>query len=349
METLTMRLWLSIAALLMAAPAVAATRATAPLDFIVIGDVPYTTEDQVMLVSAVPAIKALAPPFVLHVGDMKASKELCGAPSDRFAGLITALAPIPVIYTPGDNDWTDCDKFTDPATGKLFSELGQLDILRKRFFARPALPRRGYRYTQQRHMPENARFNFGNMVFVTLHVPGTNNARDQVLGDDLAVAARASEARDVANRDWLIRAFDEARRRNSAALVVVMQADLTHAPLTPASAGIACRESGVEEDRACDGFAMVRATLLEQARTFARPVYLIHGDTWPFVMTRGIFPGDAANIWQLNVGGDVGVNRQGNPQGLRDVTRVTLDPAAAMPIVAEGLLTHAKPEWIAPE
>ncbi len=343
-----MRVWVLLAALLAAAPAVAAPAATGPADFIVIGDVPYTADDEAMLANAVPAIKALAPPFVLHVGDMKAGKELCGPPSDRFAALIAALAPIPVIYTPGDNDWTDCDRFADPATGKPFSELGQLDMLRKRFFARPALPRRGYRYVQQRGMPENARFNYADMVFVTLNVPGTNNARDQVLGDDLARAARASEARDLANRNWLIRAFAKARQRKAAAIVVVMQADLTHSPLTQATTGIVCRESGTEEDRACDGFAMVRATLMQQAREFAHPVYLIHGDTWPYVMTRGIFPGDAANIWQLNVGGDVGVSKEGNPQGLRDVTRVTLDPAANMPIAAEGLLTHARPEWIAP-
>jgi hypothetical protein len=318
----------------------------APLDLVVIGDTPYTAEDEPMMAAATDAIKLMNPPFVLHVGDMQSSKAVCGPPDDRFAAQIAALAPIPVIYTPGDNDWTDCDTKIDPTTGKHVSELGRLSTLRRKFFARPAITDPTYHYVQQAGAPENARFEHAGMTFVTLNVAGTNNGRDLVMGDDLALAARAAAERDTADLNWLKQAFATARRSKSAALVVVMQADLTHLPRT--SVGVLCRDAIADESRPCDGYAGLRKALIKGARTFARPVLLIHGDTAPFIMTRGIFTGDSDNIWRLNGAGDVGVNKLGQPQGLRDVTHVTLDPSAAIPIKAEGLLTHQIPEWLPP-
>ncbi len=321
--------------------------AAAPLDLVVIGDTPYTAEDEPMMAAATEAIKRMNPPFVLHVGDMQSSKAVCGPPDDRFAAQIAALAPIPVIYTPGDNDWTDCVTKIDPATGKHVSELGRLTTLRQRFFAAPVLTDPAFHYIQQVGTPENARFDLAGMTFVTLNVVGTNNGRDLVLGDDLALATSAATERDTADILWLKQTFASARRSKSEALVVVMQADFTHLPRT--SVSIPCRDAIADESRPCDGYADLRKALIKGAKAFGRPVLLIHGDTAPFIMTRGIFTGDAPNIWRLNGAGDVGVNKQGQPQGLRDVTHVTLDPKAAIPIKAEGLLTHQIPEWLPPE
>ena len=316
--------------------------APARLELVVIGDTPYDATDEAMLAQAVPVIKSLNPPFVLHVGDMKASRVLCGPPDDRFAALQAALDPIPVVYTPGDNEWSDCDNFDDPATGKPFSELGRLEILRKRFFGKPALADAKYAYHQQPGMPENARFLHQGLVFVTINVSGTNNGRDLVKGDDLKVAADAADRRDAANEDWLRKAFGAARSARARGVVVVTQGDMTH--LAPAAVGMACHDAVKDEGRQCDGFLAVRSALLRETRAFGKPVFLIHGDTFPFLLTTGIFPGDAGNLWRLNGAGDAGLNKDGKPQGVRDVTRVWIDLNLPEPIRASGLLTGAIPD-----
>ena len=314
---------------------------TAKVELLVIGDTPYDAADEAMLKQAIPAIKALHLPFILHVGDMQASRTVCGPADDRFATLWSDLAPTPMIYTPGDNGWSDCNKFNDPAMGTKFSELGRLDILRKRFFSRPALSERDYDYVQQDPMPENARFEYKGLIFITLNISGTNNARDLVMGDDLRVAAKAAERRDADTITWLKKAFSTARREHAKAVVVVMQADMTHLPNK--AVGIACHDAIIDETRLCDGYLEVRSSLLQEARAFKKPVFLIHGDTFPFTLSQGIFSGDADNLWQLNAAGDVGVNKDGSLHGVRDVTHVWIDLASPTPIRAEGLLTGEKP------
>src|ERR1700741_1070932 len=91
------------------------------VELVVIGDPPYDAADEAMLAHAAPAIKALQSPFVLHVGAMQSSRSLCGPPDDRFAALQAAWAPTPIVYTPGDNEWSDCDTKDDVSTGARFS------------------------------------------------------------------------------------------------------------------------------------------------------------------------------------------------------------------------------------
>ena len=142
--------------------------------FIVIGDTPYGQEDEVMLDNAVPVIRNGDYPFVIHVGDIKGGGEVCtDALEERLENLITSLAPAPVFYTPGDNDWTDCDRFDDPSTGKKASELDRLDGLRARFFNSntPATQQRiKLNAVNQKSLPENTAWRYGGVYFFTLHV-----------------------------------------------------------------------------------------------------------------------------------------------------------------------------------
>ena len=96
--------------------------------FVVIGDTPYNAADEAMLAEALPKIKEGAYPFVIHIGDYKGGRAPCTDEHDmRHRALIEELKPIPVFYTPGDNEWTDCDRNEDPATGKLYSDLDRLE------------------------------------------------------------------------------------------------------------------------------------------------------------------------------------------------------------------------------
>lgn len=305
--------------------------------FVVIGDTPYSPDDEKMLAEALPIIHAAKPPFIIHVGDYKGGRAPCAADhDDRFAALIEALKPVPVFYTPGDNEWTDCDRNIDPSTGKNWSDLARLQIIRARFFASPPVNANPLGYQSQMAQIENATWRHRDVRFATVHVVATANGRDWVAGDPLATAKAAVEAREAANAMWLDTIFLMAKDENAGAIVVAMQADPTD--VDDASSDHAC-DDVFDHDATCDAFATLRAQIRDLAVAFEKPVLLIHGDTPPFTLNQAFSGEEAANLWRLNAAGDVGGGVTGNFYGLRDVTLVTIDATGPAPFAAKGLLT----------
>lgn len=313
-----------------------APRAQEGFSFAVISDVPYSADDDAMLARAVPAIQSGGFAFVTHLGDTKSGGLACdGSSDDRLAALFAALKPLPVFFTPGDNDWTDCDRFPDPATGAPHSELSRLATLRARFFASPAVPAGVMAYSQQGGLPENSTWRHDGVRFVLLHVVGTNNGRSWVTGDDPVAAGTSADARDAANLAWLRQAADTAQREGASALVIGMQADISEVD-GPAACGVP-----VSARNPCDGFLALRNAVQEAARQFQKPVLLMHGDTTPFAMTQTLGPAAGPmppNLWRLNVAGDVDSTPNEALGSSRDVTLVTVSPGAAVPFQARGLL-----------
>ena len=87
----------------------------------------------------------------------------------------------PLIYTPGDNEWTDCH---DAQGTKGGNPLERLARLRSLFFAdEQSLGRRKVTLTRQSRSSdpvfakyrENVRWDHGGVTFVTIHVVGSNN------------------------------------------------------------------------------------------------------------------------------------------------------------------------------
>jgi hypothetical protein len=96
------------------------------------GDLPYST---VQATVGVPNLIAdmnkhdLA--FTAHDGDLKSgSSECTDAVYTQGLSYFNSLRA-PAIFTPGDNDWTDCDRTAG------YSSLAQLDKERKLFFSTP--------------------------------------------------------------------------------------------------------------------------------------------------------------------------------------------------------------------
>jgi hypothetical protein len=66
--------------------------------------------------------------FTAHDGDLKAGSGACSdAVYARALGYFASLKA-PAAFTPGDNDWTDCDRVAG------VNSLAQLDKERKTFF-----------------------------------------------------------------------------------------------------------------------------------------------------------------------------------------------------------------------
>ena len=187
--------------------------------FLFIGDLPYSDEQGDHLENIITkAIKKGNFPFLVHYGDFRGGGVACDETEFResfrqITGLMTdgndTSPPRPVFYTPGDNDWTDCDRRFK--LGESKSELNQLDLLRRIFFLDTPLKLSDeWQYERQPLYPENALWRFGRVQFATLHLVGTNNGRVEILMDDVAMALAQVHARDQANRDWLNKIFEKA-------------------------------------------------------------------------------------------------------------------------------------------
>jgi hypothetical protein len=301
--------------------------------FAAYGDMPYSDAERDFL--AGPAAERIAGDaaiaFVIALGDLGRPETACADAwqiaqrdlwRDRFRK--------PVFLTPGDNDWTDCDRRSVP---NRTSELARLDAMRRiHFAAPPALVPAGWGYQAQPGQPENATWTHGGVRFATVHLVSTMNGRTEILLDDRDLAVALADTRDLANRIWLSRIFAQARSAGEKAVVIAMQAD----PFDP---GMIARGASVPPDSlarclAIPAMARTCEALVQEVRGFPGPVLLVHGDTSPACL-EGVgsagapSPGGKPLFWRLNAWGD------GSTPA--DIAIVDVDPAAAEPFRVSGV------------
>ncbi|QKS29282.1 MAG: hypothetical protein FAZ92_02255 [Accumulibacter sp.] len=236
----------------------ACTLQAATWRFAAIGDTPYSGHELRELPRMFADIAAEHPAFIVHVGDIKDSREVCSdALLDARRDLLDA-SPVPLIYVPGDNEWTDCRHL--PA-GK-FDPLERLQKLRQLFFAAPRslgqspLPLE----RQPGDYPEHLRWRLGPVLFISLNVPGPNNN----FGLGLEPSGEFV-ARNPVVIDWLRQGFAVARHEGFAGIVIVMQGNPAfrhHAAGLPHA-----------------GYRTLLDTLSRESVAFAGQVLLIHGDS----------------------------------------------------------------------
>lgn len=306
--------------------------------FIVIGDTPYTPADDVMLSKAIPAVISDNPPFIIHIGDYKGGGSPCTAfHDDKHGKMLAELSPIPVVYTPGDNEWTDCDRNLSPATGRPYSELARLNLIRARIAGNTPKTSQAPTIERQKTQTENATWTYKGVRFLTVSVAGTNNGRDQVLGDPVANAGEAADMRDIANLSWIEQAFQTALRENARAVILALHADITN--VSRKTEDEICPKGAASENKvSCDAHTKIRFLIRDSALAFQKPVLVIHGDTSPFTLNQSFAGEDAPNLWRLNAAGDAGPG-----YGLVDITRVSFDSRRPQPFSANGMMTSTRP------
>src|SRR4051812_962387 len=98
----------------------------------VYGDAPYgTTPTDTEQFDATPAfIESInADPDVdrvIHVGDIHSGKQYCTEAYDRSLFELWSHFEVPLVYTPGDNEWVDCHKPAEGG-GTFNAVTGQVD------------------------------------------------------------------------------------------------------------------------------------------------------------------------------------------------------------------------------
>jgi hypothetical protein len=233
------------------------------LRFLAIGDVPYSEAEHESLSLLLTRELGSAIPFLVHVGDFKASSAPCTDDAYAEAADLFRSQPVPVVYTPGDNEWTDCRR---PAAGGHDPQ-ERLALLRERFFRDPSVLRLrqlDIRVTDPAY-PENYRFWAQGALIATLHLVGSRDNR--VPGDPAALREHAS--RGAANHRHLQAVAEEAASREAEAVVLLFHAN-----------------AGLERETATAAYASFRTDLFALLEAYAGPLLLIHGDTHKFRFDR---------------------------------------------------------------
>jgi len=233
--------------------------------------------------------------FVVHVGDIEWSPRgykanqtgMMPCTDEAFTQRKSLFhtSKHPFILTPGDNDWTDCHEAEPP-----LDPIERLAKLREVFFqGDQSLGQRTFPLTRQSTDPpyakfrENVRWTYGEVLFVTLHIVGSNNNN---LGRTPEGDVEYAE-RNAANLVWLKQAFELAKRNAHKGVMVLMQANphfedhwqrrrqqsLHIAPPDPKPTGYG------------DFLSALEAEVL----AFDKPVALVQGDTHYFRLDKPLF------------------------------------------------------------
>jgi hypothetical protein len=254
--------------------------------FAAIGDMPYGNDMQ--FIGLINHLNDEPLAFTLHVGDIKSGSTPCS--NETFIKVRSMFDRFdrPLIYTPGDNEWTDCHRKSNGG----MDPIERLAKIRSLFFSSPmSFGRQPARMEVQsdqegyRLYVENRRWVHDRITFATLHLVGSNNN----LQRDLKSATEFF-ARDAANRQWMAETFSAAKARNDIAVVLAMQADTMF-------------EKNPDERT---GFNLWLEALEKEAKSWGKPVLLIQGDTHEFKLDQPLVGADmkrVSNVTRLVVHG----------------------------------------------
>ena len=228
--------------------------------FLATGDLPYSQEQDVRFRQLLTRSESEDFAFLMHVGDFKAQSVPCT--DEEFVKIrdLFRAYPKPVVYTPGDNEWTDCH-------GVGADPVERLGKLRELFFEDRMVLRLHQLKTahQNQDAPfkdfiENYRFRKSGVLFVVAHIVGSGNNHRL----DHPASMKEFSTRNEANLSFLRTSFAQALSSDAAAVALVIHANPDF-------------EQGQGQ-----GFADFLATMREFLTQFRKPVVCIHGDSHYF-------------------------------------------------------------------
>ncbi|MCP4989485.1 MAG: hypothetical protein GY928_26550 [Colwellia sp.] len=292
---------------------------------VILADTPYSDKENEMLQGPsgilYRLINAEKPSVVMHLGDLKNGGDSCtNELLSEHKALLSQVQPGRVIYTPGDNDWTDCDRFF---LFSSFDELERLEYLSKLMFKTPPLLSENLTsIVSQPEQIENKLWINDRLAISTLHIVGTSNGRVEINKSKKQTALKKVDRRDKLNLEWLIKI--EENTKNFDAVIIGFQADIYQQGVLQS---LPCTDSSSD---ACDAFVIYRQAFQYLAKRINKPVLISHGDTGEFC-----FEKLDKNLWHLNAAGDF---------RHLDATKVTFNKdSAEQPFTIKGLINPELP------
>jgi hypothetical protein len=266
MKSMKNNLRCNLTALLLSVGCLVVTPADAnPIRFVTLGDMPYRSADEAAFIDLITEINQTNPAFTIFVGDTKSGGSPCTNAYLESIWRSFNRFENPLIYTPGDNEWTDCHR---PSAG-AFNPEERLQFIRYLYFPNSnSLGKKPLRLIRQADVDpehklfvENAYWVSGTTLFATVHVVGSNN--------NLSNASEYA-MRNRANLAWLDYVVKVAQERALDHLVIAMQADLFYSSEQASSPKSGLRDTITRLNQ-----------LLSQ---WNKPALVIHGDSHQLII-----------------------------------------------------------------
>ena len=258
------------------------------------GDMPYKKAgDDAKLPAVLQSINRSDIAFSIYDGDIKDGSSKCT--DDVYADALKMFATLvkPVVYVPGDNEWTDYHRINNGG----YDGIERLNYLRKVMY--PSLNSLGQNTLALEHQGklgeryvENTRFVHGGVVFVGINQPGSNNnlimsekeCKNKSARDNAQCDASNAEylERDSANVAWMQASFAAAKAQNAAGIVVVTQGD-------PGFDWPETEDVDESKDPAVSGYRHFMSKLVEQTEQYVGQVLFVHGDTHFFKLDKPMY------------------------------------------------------------
>jgi hypothetical protein len=278
--------------------------------FAVIGDIPYgdaqieNFPNVIAQINADPAVQ-----WVDHLGDIKSGSSVCS--DDYFAMIKQRFDTFadPLVYTPGDNEWTDCHR---PNNGP-YNPLERLAAVRSVFFPNPGttLGRHPGTVSSQAAvgLPENVKWERAGVAFTAVNIPGSNNSLAPWTGNTAPTPEQTAEvlARTAADIQLIHDTFATAKAHHDKAVTLLTQADMFDPTVT--------------SPKFADyfGYQALIASIARESAAFRGSVYLFNGDSHVYNSDRPLAAGSpwlsfygvtttADNLTRVTVDGSTGVN-----------------------------------------
>jgi hypothetical protein len=300
------------------------TKSSNTLTVAVFGDSPYgTSPTDTAEFQASPAFIGSinadsAVDLVLDVGDIHSGKQYCTAGYDLSIFELWTAFKSPLVYTPGDNEWTDCNKAGEgggaynKTTGQIDyvldpsgnpvdyakgDPIANLELIRSIFFSNP-----GYALGQKTKLVlsqakasdaahpsdakyvENVMWEQSKVLFVTINLPGgSNNDNDVWYGAPTRSDAQVQEIveRTGADLRWLDAAFSRAKADGVKGVIIQAQADMWDP------------EKGAAHQAAFEPFV---ASIASHTLDFGKAVLMLNGDSHVYLSHNPLSAADPLNF-----------------------------------------------------
>jgi hypothetical protein len=239
--------------------------------FIAFGDMPYNLpQDYKRFENVIKTINSKNPAFSVNVGDFKSSSTPCS--DEAYTKILNYYQQFnnPLIYVPGDNEWTDCSKKEAGA----YDPEERLSVIRKTFFNdNKSFGKENIKLMSQSLKPEfskfveNNKWEYKQVSFATVHIVGSNN-------NFLPTSKNGNQEfyeREKADLAWLDEVFNNAKEKDHHAIVIVIHADMF---------------SDSKDLKEVSGFNRIKLKLKELTIDFKKPVLLINGDSHNFLIDK---------------------------------------------------------------
>ena len=260
--------------------------------FVALGDMPYSQPaDFPRFERLIIAINTQKPAFSIFVGDTKSGDTPCTNEYVEKTNAYFNSFTAPLIYSIGDNEWTDCHR----ALAGGYNPLERLEYIRSKQFqnanslGRPSLKlqRQADVMPQFSSYVENSMWSKSGFLFVSLHIPGSNNnfGRDEESNQEYT-------SRNKANLAWIHRAYEVAKDKKSLGIIFAFQADMFYSPDLAISAS--------------SGYKDTIDLLQEQSEKLPIPTLLLHGDSHQLKIDQPLRNGKGKlleNVYRLEVMG----------------------------------------------